>query len=107
MILARTKVSRSESDTCSGFQERGCADCRGCEVTAASVPDRSLTVMHPDQRALSGSDQIVPTVPGPHERRGTRCQGWHRGVPVAVQAQTVELFNGARQLSVRAHAEDR
>lgn len=79
-----------------GFQERRCADCWGYEVTAASVSDRSLATVHPDHWAFSRSDQTLPALPGSHGRCWQRCQGRYCRVPVAVPAQTVELFNGAR-----------
>lgn len=74
------------------FQERGYAEYGGCEATAASVPDRSLTIVHSDQRAVSGSDQVVPIVPGPYEWRWERSQSRYRGVSVAIQAQAMELL---------------
>ena len=89
------------------FQERGRAEHRDCEATATSVPYRSLTIVHADQRAFPRSDEVMPAVPGSYGWRREGCQGRHRRVPVAVQAQKVELLNGAWQHRVRAHAEDR
>lgn len=77
------------------FQERESAEFRDGEAAAASVPHWSLTFVHADQRTVSRPDEVMPTVPGPHEWCGEGCEGRHRGVPVAVQAQKVELLHGA------------
>jgi len=77
------------------FQEHESAEFRDGEAAATSVPHWSLTFVHPDQRTVSRPDEVMPAVPGPHEWRRARCEGRHRRVPVAVQAQKVELLNGA------------
>jgi hypothetical protein len=63
--------------------------------------------VHADQRTVSGPDQVMPAVPGPHGGRREGREGGHRGVPVAIQVQTVELLHGAGQLRVWALAEYR
>jgi hypothetical protein len=77
------------------FQERESAEHRDGEAAAASVPHRSHTFVHADQWTVSRPDQVMSAVPGPHEWRREGCEGRHRGVPVAVQAQKVELLHGA------------
>ena len=76
------------------FQERESAELRDREAATASVPYRSLTFVHADQRTVSRPDQVMPAVPRPHERRREGREGRHRRVPVAVQAQKVELLHG-------------
>jgi hypothetical protein len=66
------------------LQECQSAEHRNGEAATAAVPHRSLTAMHADQRTVSGPDQVMPAVPGPHEWCWERSEGGHCGVPVAV-----------------------
>ena len=62
----------------------------------ANVHGRRPAALHSDPRIVSWPGQIVPTLPGSHELGGTRCQGRHRRMPVAVPLQEVELLHRRR-----------
>ena len=50
--------------------------------------------MFQDKGTVCGAGEVVHVVHGPHDPRGEGGQEWDRGVPVPVQEQKVELFNG-------------
>jgi hypothetical protein len=63
--------------------------------------------VHANPWAVAWPGQIVPTLPGSHELGGSRGQGRHRRVPVAVPLQEVELFHRRRFHRLRTRLTNR